>query len=164
MGTIDRSDAGPPAGIEARYRALAAELAAIGFVARGSVISATTTCSSKGCHCRLDPARRHGPYWQWTRSVGGVTRTTRLSEAEARRYQELRLLERAGKISRLELQPRFAIVGPIPRKVASYFADFSYFEGNRRVIEDFKGYDTPLSRLKRKLVEAIYGITIEVTR
>ena len=87
MGTIEGADAGPLAGIEARYRALAGELAAIGYVARGSVISATTTCSSKGCHCQLDPARRHGPYWQWSRSVGGTTRTRRLSEAEARRYQ-----------------------------------------------------------------------------
>ncbi len=73
-------------------------------------------------------------------------------------------MERAGKISRLELQPRFEIVGPIPRKVATYFADFSYFEGSRRVVEDFKGHDTPLSRLKRNLVEAIYGIEITVTR
>ncbi|CAN5496936.1 hypothetical protein BH24CHL9_BH24CHL9_05590 [soil metagenome] len=88
MGTTQRPDAGPLAAIEAMYRALAAELATIGFVARGSVISATTTCSSKGCHCRLERDRRHGPYWQWTRSVGGVTRTTRLSEAAAQRYRE----------------------------------------------------------------------------
>lgn len=39
-------------------------------------------------HCRTDPARRHGPYWQWSRSIGGTTRTTRLSEAEARLYRE----------------------------------------------------------------------------
>lgn len=77
-----------PADLEARYRALAAELAEIGFVARGSVVATTTTCSSKGCHCRTDPARRHGPYWQWSRSSGGVTRTTRLSAAEARLYQD----------------------------------------------------------------------------
>ena len=86
------------------------------------------------------------------------------SKGEARRYSELRLLELAGEISNLELQPRFEIVGPIPRKVASYFADFSYFEDSRRVVEDFKGHDTPLSKLKRKLVETIYGITITVTR
>lgn len=77
-----------PANLQARYRALAAELAEIGFLARGSVIATTTTCSSKGCHCRTDPARRHGPYWQWSRSVGGVTRTTRLSDAEAALYRE----------------------------------------------------------------------------
>ena len=76
-----------PAELVTRYRALAAELAEIGFIARGSVIAATTTCSSKGCHCHVDPARRHGPYWQLSRSSGGTTRTRRLSEAEAQLYQ-----------------------------------------------------------------------------
>ena len=59
----------------------------MGFVARGSIISTTTTCSSRGCHCRTDPARRHGPYWQLGRSSGGTTRTRRLSAAEAALYQ-----------------------------------------------------------------------------
>jgi len=77
-----------PAGLEERHRALAAELADIGFVAAGSVVSATTTCSTPGCRCRSDPARRHGPYWQWSRSVDGVRRTRRLSEPEARLLQE----------------------------------------------------------------------------
>ena len=88
MATIDGADREPSPELEARYRALASELAAIGFVARGSVIAATTTCSSRGCHCRLDPARRHGPYWQWSRSVAGTTQTRRISEAEARLYGE----------------------------------------------------------------------------
>lgn len=65
----------------------AAPLAEIGFIARGSVVAATTTCSSTGCHCHVDPARRHGPYWQLSRSSGGTTRTRRLSEAEAQLYQ-----------------------------------------------------------------------------
>jgi len=85
---MTQADDDPLAALESRYRALAAELAQIGFVARGSVIAATTTCSSKGCHCRVDPARRHGPYWQWSRSVGGTTRTTKLTPAEAALYRE----------------------------------------------------------------------------
>jgi hypothetical protein len=85
---IDRAERRPLAELEARYRALASELAEIGFVARGSVVSATTTCSSKGCRCRVDPARRHGPYWQLSRSTGGTSRTRRLSEAEAKLYQD----------------------------------------------------------------------------
>jgi hypothetical protein len=86
VGTINRSDAQPLAELNVRYRALAAELAEIGFIARGSVVAATTTCSSKGCRCHTDPARRHGPYWQWSRSSGGVSRTRRLSVAEAQLY------------------------------------------------------------------------------
>jgi len=86
--TTDPAPSARLAELEARYRALATELAQVGFIARGSVVAATTTCSSKGCHCRTDPARRHGPYWQLSRSSGGTTRTRRLSEAEARLYQD----------------------------------------------------------------------------
>jgi hypothetical protein len=85
--TTDPAARARRAELEARYRALAAQLALIGFIARGSVVAATTTCSSKGCHCHTDPARRHGPYWQLSRSSGGTTRTRRLSEAEAELYQ-----------------------------------------------------------------------------
>ena len=87
MGTIERPEGGTMAELEARRRALADELAAIGHLAHGSVIAVTTTCSTRGCHCRTDPARRHGPYWQWTRSTGGVARTRRLREDEARLLQ-----------------------------------------------------------------------------
>lgn len=85
--TTDPAPGARLAKLEARYRALAAQLAGVGFIARGSVVAAMTTCSSKGCHCQTDPARRHGPYWQLSRSVGGTTRTRRLSEAEAELYQ-----------------------------------------------------------------------------
>lgn len=87
MKRTNRADQEPLAEYTERYRALARQLADIGFVARGSVISTTTTCSSKGCRCHADPARRHGPYWQLSRSSGGTTRTRRLSEAEAELYQ-----------------------------------------------------------------------------
>ncbi|MGH2512744.1 MAG: DUF6788 family protein [Candidatus Limnocylindrales bacterium] len=87
METTDPALPARLAELEARYRALAAQLAQIGFIARGSVVAAMTTCSSKGCHCQTDPARRHGPYWQVSRSAGGTTRTRRLGEAEARLYQ-----------------------------------------------------------------------------
>jgi hypothetical protein len=87
MKRTNRADQEPLTELTERYRALALQLADIGFVARGSVISTTTTCSSKGCRCQTDPARRHGPYWQLSRSSGGTTRTRRLSEAEAELYQ-----------------------------------------------------------------------------
>lgn len=87
MQQTDRADQQPLTELIERYRALARQLAEIGFVARGSVISTTTTCSSKGCRCQTDPARRHGPYWQLSRSSDGTTRTRRLSAAEAELYQ-----------------------------------------------------------------------------
>lgn len=83
------------------------------------------------------------------------------SRREARRYGELKLLERAGLISQLELQPRFPItVGGI--KVCTYVGDFMYANSKgERVIEDVKGMRTPMYKLKKKLLEATYGIRIQ---
>lgn len=86
---------------------------------------------------------------------------TLASSAEARRLAELRLLERAGAISQLELQPRFKI-DVNGRKCGVYVADFQYFhrESGRLVVEDVKGFPTELYKLKRALVEVLYGIRI----
>lgn len=73
--------------LEARQRALAARLAETGFLTRGSVVAATTTCGQPTCRCHTDPEARHGPYWQWTRAVGGKTHTRRLSPTGAERFQ-----------------------------------------------------------------------------
>ena len=73
------------------------------------------------------------------------------SEKEARRYIELRLLERAGQITELDIQPRFDLIAGI-----SYVADFRYKEGDKVVIEDTKGYQTPEFRLKLKLFKHFY--------
>ena len=40
------------------------------------------------CRCHADPPQLHGPYWQWTAKVNGKTVTRRLSETEAKLYQE----------------------------------------------------------------------------
>jgi hypothetical protein len=83
------------------------------------------------------------------------------SAKEARRYSELSWLAKAGSISGLELQPRFPVVinGV---KVCTYIADFAYFDGKSRVIEDVKGFKTPIYKLKKKLVEAVFvGVTIK---
>jgi hypothetical protein len=72
---------------ERAYRALAAELADIGFISQGSVVVRYTTCGRPGCRCQGDPPRRHGPYYQWSRSVAGKTVSRRLSEPEAELYR-----------------------------------------------------------------------------
>lgn len=86
------------------------------------------------------------------------------SKAEARRYDALRLAERAGEITALELQPAFPIAVN-GRAICTYRADFRYTDrAGRVVVEDVKGVKTPVYRLKKKLTEAQYGITItEVT-
>lgn len=67
------------------------------------------------------------------------------SKAEAARYAELVLLERAGHISELKVHPRFKNL--IPRQPGektgiSYSADFKYREGGKVVVEDVKSEAT----------------------
>lgn len=92
------------------------------------------------------------------------------SKAEARRYAELKLLEKAGRISDLELQPKFELLAGFPgaigfsQKVGKYVADFRYETDAGVVVEDVKGFDTPLSRWKRKHVKAQYGIDVQIVQ
>lgn len=89
------------------------------------------------------------------------------STQEYRRYAELALEQRAGLISGLQLQPVYPIVINSQR-VFKYIADFKYTRGDREVVEDVKGskdpkHHDPVFRLKKKVVEAVYGIEITVT-
>lgn len=84
------------------------------------------------------------------------------SQKEAKRYCELKLLQKVGAIKDLELQPRFEILpaftanGQKFRKT-EYVADFRYIDVQNNgieVIEDVKSEFTqslPLYKLKKKL-------------
>lgn len=96
------------------------------------------------------------------------------SNGEAERYQQLLLLEKAGVVTELKRQVRFPLIVN-GRQIATkdksgreyplnYVADFTYYESGKYVIEDFKGFDTPTSRLKRAIIEAILGSEIRITR
>ena len=82
------------------------------------------------------------------------------SKKEAKRYGELKLLERAGEIQSLTLQPRYPLrCNGKSLKTASgrdytYVADFAYWENNKPVIEDTKGMKTELYKLKRAIMQA----------
>lgn len=108
------------------------------------------------------------------------------SKKEARRYWELKLLQRAGKISDLQLQREFELIPAqyetYPRygktgkrlqdgkrcieKSCTYKADFCYMQDGKLVVEDVKGYRDPASAgyakfiIKRKLLLWRYGIKI----
>lgn len=87
-------------------------------------------------------------------------RVTFDSTAESHRYlyHERRLM--SGEQFEIELQPEFKLVVNDVR-ICNYRADFrlTYPDG-RVVIEDVKGKVTPEYSIKRKLVQAIYGIEI----
>lgn len=87
------------------------------------------------------------------------------SKREGERYKELKLLERAGKITDLILQPRFELIPKYEingRKVGKmeYIADFQYTENGKTVVEDAKGFKTKEYLIKKKLFEFKYGIEI----
>ena len=83
------------------------------------------------------------------------------SKREAARWLELKMLERAGKITDLERQVRFEVC---PKKYANkraryYIADFVYKEDGKPVIEDVKSYMTrklAVYSLKKALVQVNY--------
>jgi len=101
------------------------------------------------------------------RTLDGITFA---SKKEATRYATLKLLERAGKISDLKLQPKFP-VEINGRPFTTYSADFSYYdrELGRVVIEDVKSLGgtskDPAFRLRKKAAELAHGIeVVEVLR
>lgn len=78
------------------------------------------------------------------------------SKAEAYRYMELKLLLKAGEITDLILQPKFVLQdrfkdGKKTIGAITYIADFMYQEGDNTVVEDVKGVETAVFKLKEKL-------------
>ena len=90
------------------------------------------------------------------------------SKKEARRYQELLLLQRAGKISGLRRQVKFVLIptqridGKVVEREVSYVADFVYqnLETGKPVVEDSKGMRTKDYIIKRKLMLRMYNVRI----
>lgn len=86
------------------------------------------------------------------------------SKHEAARYQELRLLERAGEINSLRLQVPYELIAKSKYgKSIKYVADFVYSRNGLTVVEDAKGVRTPVYRLKKRMMAEKYGIEIKET-
>lgn len=119
-------------------------------------------------------------YGSRKQTVSGITFDSR---KEARRFQELRLLEQAGQISDLRMQVKYQLIPPqrapsfevyksgpnkgrrkpgkLLEKECSYIADFVYVQDGETVVEDAKGYRTDVYIIKRKLMLERYGIQIQ---
>lgn len=81
------------------------------------------------------------------------------SKAEAKRWGELKLLNQAGTIRGLvRQQERIIWVNGV--LICRYRSDFEYYENGELVVEDVKGVKTPDYRIKKLLMEAVYGIKI----
>lgn len=103
------------------------------------------------------------------------------SKRELSRYQELLLMQRAGKIHDLMRQVRFELVPTqyesyvrysaktgkrlkdgqrCVELAVNYIADFVYWEGDQMVVEDAKGVRTEGYIIKRKLMRLQHGVAI----
>lgn len=109
-------------------------------------------------------------------TVGGETFD---STKEYRRFCELKLLQRAGKISDLQRQVEFVLIptqrepgeigprggvkkGKLLEKECTYYADFVYVnDKGEKVVEDTKGMKTEAYLIKRKLMLYVHGIRIQ---
>ena len=102
---------------------------------------------------------------------------------EARRYEELLMLQRAGKITDLQRQVRYELIPAqyefYPRysksgerlkdgkrlleRSVDYVADFEYkdVETGNTIVEDTKGFKTKEYTIKRKLLLAVHSIRIK---
>ena len=108
------------------------------------------------------------------------------SEKEYKRWCELRLLEKAGEIQNLQRQVPFVLIPTQNEEVVRfskktgkqlkskmktaeqacvYYADFTYLENGKLVVEDVKSEATrtDLYKIKRKLLLERYGIKIKET-
>lgn len=111
-------------------------------------------------------------------SVNGIEFDSR---KEARRYQELLLLQRAGAILNLKRQVKYVLIPAqyetyerygkkgqrlkdgqrLLEKECAYVADFVYEENGKEIVEDTKGIKTKDYIIKRKLMLYIHGIRVK---
>jgi hypothetical protein len=100
--------------------------------------------------------------------VAGITFDSR---AEAARYLDLCALQRAGRISGLTLQVPFVLAQSVRYAAAKrakpalrYVADFVYCENGRIVVEDVKGVQTDVFRVKQHLMMSVHGVDVRITK
>ena len=99
------------------------------------------------------------------------------SKKEYHRFLELKILEDAGVIRKLERQVKFVLIpaqrepetitqrgrkipGKVIEREAVYYADFVYEMDGETIVEDTKGMKTDVYILKRKLMLERFGIRI----
>lgn len=89
------------------------------------------------------------------------------SMKEYRRWCELKFLQKAKHIKDLKRQVKFVLIpaqyenGKCLERECAYFADFTYIQDGKLVVEDTKGYKTKDYIIKRKMMLHVHGIRIQ---
>lgn len=87
------------------------------------------------------------------------------SKGEAARWQELRLLEKAGEITDLTRQVKYDLIVE-GVKVCRFVPDFEYRKDGKLITEDFKSKATmtPAFRIKAKLFKALHNREVLISK
>lgn len=112
----------------------------------------------------LDNGKKGGRFPVAAKSARTIDGVVFDSKGESIRYTQLRLLQRAGKIRDLELQPSWDVMIN-GQRLCRYTCDFSYYCNERQtpVLEEVKSGGTAKDasyRLRRKAAELTFGIRI----
>lgn len=107
-----------------RFEELKGELQQMEFFCKGTVLRRMMRCGKAQCACQKDPAKRHGPYFQWTYNAQGKTVTIKLTpetapiyQAAARQYRKLKAaLSRLEKVSATALNQHAKLVESAHRR------------------------------------------------
>lgn len=105
------------------------------------------------------------------------------SKKEAKRYKELKTLEKAGIIHELQRQVKYVLIpaqyehtgevyaignnkgkpkkGRLIERECAYYADFVYNQNGETIVEDTKGVRTTEYVIKRKLMLYVHDIRIK---
>jgi len=103
----------------------------------------------------INKARKRHKYNAKSKAVDGIHFH---STKEADYYEELLLKEKAGVVLFFLRQVPFDLPGGAKHRI-----DFVEFMPDGRVtFVEVKGYDTPAGKLKRKMIENLYPIKIEL--
>jgi hypothetical protein len=102
---------GPRKSLAQTFAELKQELQKLEYFCKGTVMARRMKCGQPSCACHTDPAKRHGPYWEWTYKAQAKTVNVRLRPASgpiyktaSQQHRKLKsLLRRLEKLSRTAL-------------------------------------------------------------
>jgi hypothetical protein len=95
-----------------RFENLKREFQDLEYFCKGTLLKRMMKCGKAQCACRQDPAKRHGPYFEWTYKAKGKTVNVKLTRevmplfrAASHQYRKLRsLLNRLEDLSQTVLR------------------------------------------------------------
>jgi len=107
----------------------------------------------------LTPEPKKSKYGNRKKEVDGIIFD---SEKEAKRYGELKLLLKAGKIGMLRFQVPYELNAGGSHSLV-YLADFVYMDAvtGLEIVEDVKGFRTATYKKKKRLMKKVWGIIIK---